>query len=116
MTGISFDDLREANQRRLPDFDSAYPSAHDDEWTLADWAVAAAGEMGEMCNLIKKVRRGEDVDTADIGREIADTITYLDFVAWKLGIDMGDAVASKFNEVSLRVKSPVRMGYPKDII
>lgn len=105
---LDFDELRIANLKRLPHFPHM-PNEGEDDWSLQDWAVAAAGEMGEMCNLVKKLRRGEPVDPADVGREIADTITYLDFVAWKLGLDMGQEVIRKWNEVSERIGSDIRL-------
>jgi NTP pyrophosphatase (non-canonical NTP hydrolase) len=107
-SSLTFDELRIANQERLPDFAKAYPGDESD-WTPADWAVAAAGELGELCNLLKKRRRGQDISTVDLAKEIADTVTYLDFVAWKLGIDLGKATIDKFNEVSERVGSHVRL-------
>ncbi len=27
------------------------------DWTPQDWALAMAGEVGELCNLLKKVKR-----------------------------------------------------------
>jgi NTP pyrophosphatase (non-canonical NTP hydrolase) len=107
-SGLSFSELRAANQDRLKDF-SHFTKDPEEDWSLNDWAVAAAGEMGEMCNLAKKLRRGEDISAEDIGKEIADTITYLDFVAWKLGLDTGSIVQAKFNEVSRRIGSSVRL-------
>lgn len=106
-TPLSFDDLRIANQMRLPDFEQVYSSTCD--WTPADWAVAAAGELGEFCNLLKKRRRGQEISTEDLAKELADTVTYLDYVAWKLGIDLGQATIDKFNEVSRRIGSPINL-------
>jgi hypothetical protein len=69
---------------------------------LTDWACALAGETGEACNLIKKLRRGDAIDTEDIGKELADVVIYADLLAARLGIDLGEAVVQKFNEVSDR--------------
>lgn len=79
------------------------------DWSPLEWGGAAAGEMGELCNLLKKKRRGENVDNKAIADEIADTITYLDLLAQSLGIDMGDALISKFNVVSARVGYKLRL-------
>jgi NTP pyrophosphatase (non-canonical NTP hydrolase) len=107
---LDLDILRDANVRRCE------KSFHSVEgWSESDWACAAAGEMGEICDAIKKRRRGWDkpgvasptVD--DVGKEIADTICYLDLLAAKMGIDLSEAVRQKFNEVSDRVGSDIRL-------
>jgi NTP pyrophosphatase (non-canonical NTP hydrolase) len=81
-----------------------------------------AGEAGEVCNAVKKLRRlAEGTNTAkdpqteaeclkQIGEEIADTITYLDLLAARLGLDLSFEVQSKFNQVSSRMNSTVRLG------
>jgi NTP pyrophosphatase (non-canonical NTP hydrolase) len=71
-----------------------------DDWTPNDWAVAATGELGEMCNLLKKQRRGETVSMFKIADELADTIIYLDLLATRLGLDLGTIVWSKFDRKS----------------
>jgi NTP pyrophosphatase (non-canonical NTP hydrolase) len=100
---LSLNVLRKKNQERQ----KSYKMTED--WSLADWACAAAGEMGELCNKIKKLRRGEDIPTKEIADEIADTITYLDLLADKLNISLPEAIRSKFNEVSDRVNSNVKL-------
>ena len=62
--------LRKANEIRLYNT-PAYAKCLD--WTLADWSNAIAGETGEMCNLIKKIRRGDTIDPKDVGKELADS-------------------------------------------
>jgi len=44
-----------------------------------------------------------------IADEIADAMAYQDLLAARLGIDLGEAFVRKFNAVSARVGSPVRM-------
>lgn len=61
-----------------------------------------AGECGEACNKIKKMRRGEDVPIKDVAHELADMVIYADLLATNLGISLGDAVQEKFNLVSDR--------------
>tara|TARA_R100001143_G_scaffold35943_1_gene33528 strand:- start:3886 stop:4218 length:333 start_codon:yes stop_codon:yes gene_type:complete len=80
-----------------------------DDWSETDWATAVAGEVGEACNLIKKRRRGEDISDRKIARELADVVIYLDLLADRMGIDLGDAVAEKFNVVSKRVGSDIEL-------
>ena len=101
---LSFDNLRKANVKRCK------KSFHKvDEWTPSDWACALAGEVGEACNLIKKLRRGEDIPLEDIAKELADVVCYADLLAARLKINLGKSVVNKFNEVSGRVKSKVRL-------
>lgn len=80
-----------------------------DDWSLADWACAMAGETGEACNLIKKLRRGEAIVTQRIGDELADVVIYADVLATRLGLKLGECVRDKFNEVSQRVGSARRL-------
>ncbi len=88
-------------------------------WSPTDWACAMAGEAGEACNEVKKLRRmadgtntAKDPQTeseavAAIGQELADTIIYADLLAARLGIDLSAAIRDKFNEVSRRMNSTV---------
>lgn len=92
-----------------------------DSWTVAEWGVAVAGEAGEICNAIKKLRRLEDGNNTAkdpqtreeavqaIADEIADTIIYADLLAAKLGIDLEEAIVKKFNEVSRRMNSSIEL-------
>ena len=66
-----------------------------------------AGETGEACNLIKKLRRGEAVRPETIGEEIADVVIYADLLAARLGLDLGECVRAKFNLVSVKRGSHV---------
>lgn len=87
-------------------------------WSLADWGNAAAGEMGEACNVIKKLRRietgtggntkGETVESLkeDLANELADTVTYLYLIASFSDINMQDAIIAKFNKVSEKQNLP----------
>lgn len=101
---MMFHELHEMNQaRQQTDFKNCK------DWTLTDWACALAGETGEACNLIKKLKRGDRVNREDIGKELADVVTYAELLAAALGLDLGRCVQKKFNEVSQRVKSPLRL-------
>ena len=78
-----------------------------DSWSETDWGCAAAGEMGELCDLLKKRRRGQDIPLEAVGKEIADVVTYLDLLCAKLGLSLQDVVTKKFNEVSARCGFPI---------
>jgi len=113
--GLSFNTLREANTARLPQFKNAKGEpAHSEpdgsDWSLNDWMTAVAGEVGEAANMLKKVKRGDltlEEARPDIAKEFADIVTYLDILAKQAGINLGDAVVSKFNEVSKKIDSTV---------
>jgi NTP pyrophosphatase (non-canonical NTP hydrolase) len=80
-----------------------------------------AGEAGEVCNAVKKLRRLADgTNTAKdpqteaeavalIAQELADTIIYADLLAARLGIDLERAIRDKFNDVSRRMSSGWRL-------
>lgn len=120
--GLDLDDLRTGNVLRR---DRWHKDRGFSPWSGADWGNAAAGEMGEACNIVKKLRRQEtnidfgthanDGDARDLlldqlGDELADTITYIDLLAEHYGIDLSHAVQSKFNDISIREGFPERMG------
>jgi NTP pyrophosphatase (non-canonical NTP hydrolase) len=102
---LTFDELRLANVERC---ETAFHPL--DAWSPSDWAMASAGELGEACNLLKKRLRGEAIQDEAIGDELADTVIYLDLLAARLGIDLGEAVIRKFDVVSGRRGSPIRLG------
>jgi len=89
-------------------------------WTGADWSNAMCGEAGEAANVVKKLRRhetktspqgdpGEDDLRLALADELADVVTYCDLLAAFYGIDLGEAVASKFNYVSRQQGFPERL-------
>lgn len=106
---LQFGNLKGVNVRRC---ETAFHKLN--EWTPTDWACAMAGEMGEACNLIKKLRRLDGADkgkdtpkeraklTRMIGEELADTVIYADLLTARLGLSLGDEVRKKFNKVSRR--------------
>jgi NTP pyrophosphatase (non-canonical NTP hydrolase) len=118
--GLSFAQLREANVKRCEK--SFHTLA---AWSPTDWATAMAGECGEACNIIKKMRRiaatpevvlEEQKDAfayeellGEAADELADLVTYVDLLAARLGVDLGQAIRRKFNSVSSRVKSDVKL-------
>jgi NTP pyrophosphatase (non-canonical NTP hydrolase) len=104
---LTFGDLKSSNLRRC---EAAFHKLM--EWTPTDWACAMAGEAGEACNLIKKLRRLDGADKAldspklraaivrKAGEELADVVIYVDLLAARLGLDLGSEVRKKFNKVS----------------
>lgn len=108
---LTYRQLRDANTKRLPLFknrrgEPAHSMADGSDWSLGDWVCAVTGELGETANLIKKVQRNDvslDEARSELAKELADVACYLDILAFRCGVDLGVAVASKFNEVSRRV-------------
>src|SRR5262245_58799368 len=90
-------------------------------WIVADWSNAMAGEAGEVCNAVKKLRRIEtgvqqvvgpqtrEEAIAKIATEIGDTYLYLDLLAQHLEINIEDAIRDTFNRVSEREGFPHRL-------
>lgn len=70
------------------------------DWSLTDWACALAGEVGELCNFVKKQHRDGIDRTPDIAKEAADIIIYLDLFCHRAGINLQQSVIDKFNDVS----------------
>lgn len=99
MNNLDFPMLRAVNIKRCNE--AFFPLlSKDGPW----WGNAMAGECGEACNVIKKIDR--DGMTPErlqaLAKELADVVTYADLLAARFGIDLGEAIASKFNEVSKR--------------
>lgn len=116
-TSLSFDSLRGANLARIPQFKNchgelAHSRSDGSDWSPAQWLQAVTGELGEYANKRKKFERGdltEEEFKSEASKELADVVTYLDILAHQLGIDLGKAVIDKFNLVSERVSSDVRL-------
>ena len=101
---LRFYDLKKTNTERC---EKHFHAIND--WSLTDWACAVAGEVGEMCNMIKKLKRGENIDINEIGKEIADVVIYSDLLATRLGLSLSKLVTDKFNEVSDRVNCNIKL-------
>jgi NTP pyrophosphatase (non-canonical NTP hydrolase) len=115
--GLGFRTLRNANAQRLPEFKNkhgqiAHSVSDGSDWSPAQWLQALVGELGEYANIRKKFERGDitaEHFKREAGKELADVVTYLDILAMQLGIDLGFETIEKFNEVSERVGSSVRI-------
>ena len=92
-----------------------------ESWSLSDWGMGLAGEVGELCNVVKKMNRIRDglkgnkphenfgTLSSMLGDEIADVFIYLDLFARRAGFNLEDVVRKKFNETSERVGFPERL-------
>jgi len=104
---LTFKELRTKNVKRC---EEAFPTCKD--WTLADWMNATVGKLGELANILKKVKRGDfpmESVAEEVGKEIADVAIYLDLMAAKAGVNLADAIIQKFNEVSDRRNCAIKL-------
>jgi NTP pyrophosphatase (non-canonical NTP hydrolase) len=99
-------ELKDANKRRcLNSFGHSV-----DGWNLPEWGNALAGETGELCNILKKIHRGDYSlkhanDNNLIANEAADIVIYLDLLCQRAGVNLEQAIIDKFNETSSKVGS-----------
>ena len=119
--GLTFNTLRSANLKRLPLFKDANgrpchtklegrPDGFD--WSPAQWLQAVVGELGEYANARKKVERGdmtEEEARNKLASELADVVIYLDLLAHRLDINLGDAVMKTWNAKSEQLGIPLYM-------
>lgn len=100
-SSLDFGSLRQANLARAKEWN---PTGADTGPGFA--GLELAGEVGELCNLIKKAERvrlglkGGSVAPERIAEELADVVICADLVGIALGIDLSDAVRTKFNATS----------------
>jgi len=112
---LTFEELRQANFSRC----LRWHPAGIHQWSHSDWAVALAGEVGELCNVIKKLNRvrdglpGNTITPENLMRmvaeELGDVAAYLDLVATRFNLKLEDCIKEKFNVVSERNKFPERL-------
>jgi len=92
--------LRALNEIRQKEWDPT------DVITLAYRGNELAGEIGEACNVIKKLERerlgirGSRATIEQLAEELADAVICLDLIAMQAGIDLNAAVIKKFNATS----------------
>lgn len=94
--------LRQANAERQQEWDPT------DAITLAYRGNELAGEVGEACNVIKKLERerlglrGSRADKYQLAQELADVVICADLIAMRMNIDLSHAVEEKFNATSAK--------------
>lgn len=136
--GLTFDEFRKANVARIPQFKNsnggpAHSEPDGSDWLLSGWSNAVEGELGEVGealedfvvfarlqkhlgrngNIIKKIERGDytlEEKRQALADELADVQTYLDILAYRCGIDLGQATVKKWNEVAERINCSLRIG------
>lgn len=104
-----FTTLRAANVARQQEWDAG------NQITLSYRGNELAGEVGEACNVIKKLERermsikGSRATLEQLAEELADVIICADLIAMSAGIDLDVAVAEKFNATSEKVGLRTRL-------
>jgi NTP pyrophosphatase (non-canonical NTP hydrolase) len=114
---LTFDELRTANTARVDEFKNnkgelVRNKNRGADWTPAQWLQALVGELGEYANWRKKYERGDITEEQfhiEAEKELADVQTYLDILAMRLNIDLGEATRLKFNEVSDRIGCTIKL-------
>lgn len=106
-------DLRQANIARDLEWNTG-----SEKLSLTFRGNELAGEVGEACNVVKKMERarlglkGSHATAVDLADELADILICVDLLAMDAGVDLGVALRSKFNATSekygLATRIPVR--------
>ena len=74
-----------------------------------------AGEVGEACNIVKKLERerlginGSRAKISDLATELADIIICVDLLAMVYNIDLWSEVVDKFNASSTKLELKTRL-------
>lgn len=103
-SGLTYHEFQERNAARCNS--GVFGSHTVDSWPPEMWALAIAGEAGELCNLLKKVVRGDftlEEKRQEVLNEVADVMTYCDLLMTRLDADTATELKAKFNVVSARV-------------
>lgn len=101
--------LREATIARQKEWDP------NGQVSLSYQGNELAGEVGEACNVIKKLEReamglpGSRATLQQLTEELADVLICVDLIAAGFGIDLDAAVRAKFNATSSKLGLTTRM-------
>lgn len=111
---LDLNKLRELSIQRAKEGFKTY-----DNVSILFFTTALAGELGELCNLIKKLERAKvggldagtnhkvkDITKELLEEEIGGIFIYLDLLASLLNIDLNKAVIKTFNDKSIQNKLP----------
>lgn len=100
-------------RRAALDRDLEYPGS--DQIDASFRACELAGEVGEACNVVKKLERrrlgiaGSHATVADLAAELGDVIICADLLAMHYGINLWPAVKAKFNASSDKLGLKTRL-------
>jgi NTP pyrophosphatase (non-canonical NTP hydrolase) len=100
VSDLDLSDLRRANITRQAEWDPT------NAITLAYRGNELAGEVGEACNIVKKLERerlglrGSRVTVDQLAQELADVVICVDLLAMDAGVDLARAITEKFDATS----------------
>lgn len=106
---LTFDVLRLANHTRQQEWDK------EGRINASYRAMELGGEVGEALNVVKKLERerlgirGSRATPEQLAEELADVVICADLIAMHYGIELGEAVATKFNATSEKVGLSTRI-------
>lgn len=109
----TFTNLRDANITRDKEWNTGA-----ERLSLTFRATELAGEVGEACNVVKKLERerlgiaGSRDTIEHLAEELADILICADLLAMDAGIDLQAAVAAKFNATSEKVGLRTKLALP----
>lgn len=103
MKKLNLSDLRKLNVKRR---EQIFHEIND--WTPTDWTLAIIGEIEEVYNEIKKLKRGNG-SISHLAMELADVIIHIDLLAAIFEIDLSNAVITKFNLISDKEESDIKL-------
>ncbi len=78
------------------------------DWTPHEYACALAAEVGEVCGALKGDRQHEQ-DRRRAAVELADVVLFADMLVTRLGFRLEDMIRYKFNKVSEKYGSEVKL-------
>ena len=93
MKDLTFKSLREANIERAKQYKSAC------EMDANFFLLCIFGEVGELCNFIKKERRDNKSYEQEIRKELADIVIYMDLLAEKMQYKFDNRWVASFDNI-----------------
>ncbi len=102
---LTFEGFSRVNRSR------SYAIGHntDTKFDLQYMSIGLAGEVGELCNLVKKQIRDKVDHKTAMMKEICDIQIYLDLLTEQLGCSIEDCLKLKWDEVSERHGLPFKL-------
>lgn len=73
--------------------------------------LALCGEAGELANFVKKIWRGDKVDSVELHKELADVRIYLHLLSIALKCDLDEVCNQKMQEVQSRYELREKYGF-----